>query len=297
MSFSDRHLQECSQQIPFPTLSKDGFAVLKEFLDQSEVGQIGELVQTAMSGPHNSNCARSHNTLIPLRWNDSIVQRVVLSECRLQALRDASNGDDLRWISGYISSKEPLSPPLWWHQDWWCWNHPVSYRCKPVQIALLCYLTDTTVSNGALRVLPGSHLASAAIHAILPETHSQDAETLESGNTVMSDLSEQVALELKAGDAVVLDYRLLHGTHANATAIRRDCVLLSFTPLWCQLPPEIRAHLIGHAALPVADEAAQASLIFANLLPTFAGEPRNLQLNRNAPSHFKALEADVVSPH
>jgi len=42
----------------FPTLfSKDGFAVLKEFLDQSEVGQIGELVQTAMSRPHNSNCA------------------------------------------------------------------------------------------------------------------------------------------------------------------------------------------------------------------------------------------------
>jgi len=287
MSFSDRHLQECSQQIPFPTLSKDGFAVLKEFLDQSEVGQIGELVQTAMSRPHNSNCARPHNTLIPLRWNDSIVQRVVLSECRLQALRDASNGDDLRWISGYISSKEPLSPPLWWHQDWWCWNHPVSYRCKPVQIALLCYLTDTTVSNGALRVLPGSHLASAAIHAILPETHSQDAETLESGNTVMSDLSEQVALELKAGDAVVLDYRLLHGTHGNASSTRRDCILLSFTPSWRRLPDDIRAHLVDHPAQPSENEAPQMSTMTSHLLPTFGGVRRSLPLNRNAPPEFK----------
>jgi len=63
--------------------------------------------------PHDSTCTRPHNTLIPLRWNDAIVQRMRLSERRLGRLRDVTLGDDLRWISGYISSKEEFSPPLW----------------------------------------------------------------------------------------------------------------------------------------------------------------------------------------
>jgi len=109
----------------------------------------------------------------------------------LKVLRDATAGHDLKWISAYISSKEALSPPLWWHQDWWCWDHPVSYRREGVQVALLCYLTDTTIRNGALRVLPGSHLQSAPIHSILPEAHCNGAKTLQPGHAAMNDMEIQ----------------------------------------------------------------------------------------------------------
>jgi ectoine hydroxylase-related dioxygenase (phytanoyl-CoA dioxygenase family) len=34
----------------------------------------------------------------------------------------------------------------------------------------------------------------------------------------MADHLGQVTLEVRAGDAVVVDYRLLHGTQANVTA-------------------------------------------------------------------------------
>jgi ectoine hydroxylase-related dioxygenase (phytanoyl-CoA dioxygenase family) len=87
-------------------------------------------------------------------------------------------------------------------------------------LATLCYLTATSVQNGALRVLPGTHHKSAPIHAHLPEAHTEFAETLDPSHMALSDQPGQVTLSLRAGDAVVMDYRLLHGTQANESATR-----------------------------------------------------------------------------
>ena len=96
----------------------------------------------------------------------------------------------------------------------------------------------------------------------------------------------QVTLSVRAGDAVLLDYRLLHGTHPNRSAERRDCVLLSFTPSWRGLPADIRAHLIQHLAQPTADESPAGRSWTADLPPSFVGERADLELNREAPTSF-----------
>lgn len=275
----------CGQPHPGDFL-RDGFVVLKEFLSKDEVREVQADVASLLSSPRESACERPHNTLLPLRWNDSIVQSLLRSERRLQLLSDAVGADDLKWISGYVSIKEAHSPPLWWHQDWWCWDHAVSYRRLAPQIATLCYLTKTNPHNGALRVLPGSHVKSAPIHAVLPEAHGQAAERIGPEHIAMSDLSDQATLSLEAGDATVIDYRLLHGTHGNASDAKRSSILLSFTPSWQGLPHDIRAHLIDHPAQPSADETAQIPPIMAKILPAFKGEHRSLPLNRNAPSTF-----------
>jgi ectoine hydroxylase-related dioxygenase (phytanoyl-CoA dioxygenase family) len=46
---------------------------------------------------------------------------------------------------------------------------------------------------------------------------------------------------VRAGDAVVLDYRRLHGTRANASPRRRDALLVTFTPSWRELPNDVVA--------------------------------------------------------
>lgn len=277
-------------------LASHGFRVIKSFLDQSELAIVRFLVGSAQTSSHDISCTRPHNTLVPLRWNDAIVQLFLNSERRVQAIAEVSQAADLRWISGYVSIKEPRSPALWWHQDWWCWDHPVSYQRMPPQISVLCYLTDTKVKNGALRVLPGSHLKSAPIHAFLPEAHSHHAGDLEPEHTAMSDLPNQVTLPLSAGDAVAIDYRLLHGTHGNASPMKRECILLSFTPCWYGLPEDIRAHLIAHPAQPPDREWLQLSPIFAKLIPIFIGPRQDLPINRNAPSVFDILELGSNRP-
>ena len=288
MSWTDRRFGNCAEPKTWK-VDRDGFAVLHAFLDRIEIQETKALVETALRLPRHSLCDRPHNILVPLRWCDPLVGILAISERRLEVLRAVSGGHDLRWISGYISIKEAFSPPLWWHQDWWCWDHPVSFRHDAVQAALLCYLTETNNSNGALRVLPGSHLKSVAIHAVLPEAHSQN-ETLQSEHAAVSDLAGQVTLDLRAGDAVLLDYRLLHGTHANTTASRRDCLIFNFAPSWETLPDDIKAHLIRHPALPSENEAMAASKRFAEILPSFAGKRKSLPLNRNAPSEFEAVD-------
>jgi len=269
---------------------RDGFTVLESFVNEVELKQIIPLVESVLTSSHELACKRPHNILAPLRWNDPIVRVLLKSAIRVNALTVVLGADDLKWISGYISVKEPHSPPLWWHQDWWCWDHPLSYRRFAPQVAVLCYLADTNTENGALRVLRGSHLKSTPIHAVLPEAHGHSAEGLEPGHIALSDLPDQVTLCLRAGDAVVIDYRLLHGTHGNAGNTRRDCILLSFTPSWRGLPNDIKAHLIAHPAQPSGGEALRPSSLLAKLFPKFRGSRQDLPLNRNAPSNFEVVE-------
>jgi len=154
-------------------------------------------------------------------------------------------------------------------------------------LAVLTYLDDTRPDNGALRILPYSHHRSAPIHALLPEAHRKSAEELRSDDPAMNDLPEGVTLALRPGDAVVIDYRLLHGTHPNSSAHRRDCVLLSFTPSWRRLPIELKSHLIQHPALPSESERRAGSSSIAPLLPQFDGAQTSVPLNRNAPPRFE----------
>ncbi len=210
----------CEQQ--FQTdFARNGFAVLEGFVNEVELKNLVPLVESILTSSHELACTRPHNTLVPLRRNDPIVRRLLKSDARMHAMTDALSADDLKWISGYVSVKEPHSPPLWWHQDWWCWDHPLSYRRLAPQVAVLCYLADTMARNGALRLLRGSHLKSTPLHAVLPEAHGHSAEGLEPGHIALSDFPDQVTLCLRAGDAVVIDYRLLHGTHGNGCGSRQ----------------------------------------------------------------------------
>jgi ectoine hydroxylase-related dioxygenase (phytanoyl-CoA dioxygenase family) len=264
-------------------------------VSKTEVDELVPFIESVLTSPHSHACTRPHNTLAPLRWNDLIVQLLLSSQARVKALTRLLNADDLKWISGYVSVKEPHSPPLWWHQDWWCWDHPVTYKSEPAQVAMLCYLTATDPQRGALRVLPGSHLRSAPIHAVLPEAHGKDADQLQGGHIVLNDLPQQVTLSLRAGDAAVLDYRLLHGTYGNVTSTRRDCILLSFTPGWRELPNDIRAHLISHPAQPGDGEIFDRSSHLGRLLPQFDGARQDLPLNRNAPSIFDVSPRQITN--
>ena len=80
-------------------------------------------------------------------------------------------------------------------------------------------------------MLPGSRRASVPLHAALPEAHASGA-ALAADHPALRDQPGQVTLGVRAGDAVVVDYRVPHGTHPNASGARRDCVLLSFAPSW-----------------------------------------------------------------
>lgn len=266
-------------------LRADGYTLLPAFLDPAELAEADAEVEKVHSKPADPSCVRANNTLLPLRWSDRLVGLVLASTRRVALLSEALGAEDIRWISGYVSSKAPCSGPLAWHQDWWGWDHPVSLERRPVQVAVLCYLTATDSHSGALRVLPGSHLRSTPLHGLVAEAHEDEhtADGLE-----FDDIAGQQSLPLSPGDAVVLDYRLLHGTHANVRNFRRDALLLSFTPSWRDVPDEVRAHLISHPAQPSEKERPEGAWT-ASLLPHYTGTRRDLKLNRVPPANYNIV--------
>jgi ectoine hydroxylase-related dioxygenase (phytanoyl-CoA dioxygenase family) len=142
----------------------DGWALLPGFLSAGELVSIRANIASSLLAREPTCVRQPGNDLLPLRWDDFIVAEILRSKTHVQQIRDALAAPDLKWISGYISTKAPQSPALWWHQDWWCWDHPISFVPAAPQVAVLCYLTDTNERNGALRVLSGSHHASMPVH-------------------------------------------------------------------------------------------------------------------------------------
>ena len=125
-----------------------------------------------------------------------------------------------------IISKPPSGPPLYWHQDWARWDDPISMAPWPQQIFLNWYLTDTTVENGCLRVIPGSHLKRLDLHSHLIKPHEGGGYLVDETNKWMfHDHPNAIDVLIHAGDLLIADARVLHGTHANHSEERRSVLL------------------------------------------------------------------------
>ena len=125
-----------------------------------------------------------------------------------------------------ILTKDPGEPALYWHQDWMQWNDPFSCSPWPQIVFLSYYLSDTSVENGCLKVIPGSHLKRHELHDELVPAHEQGARFIDEDHPVMfSDHPDQLDVMVKAGSLTIADARLLHSAHRNLTDVRRTLIL------------------------------------------------------------------------
>ena len=86
-------------------------------------------------------------------------------------------------------------------------------------------LVDLTAENGATKYLPGTQ------HSVIA-TAALEAEASEAGSS--SGAGAAACLELRAGDAVIFDYRLFHAGGANKSRCRRPILYLIFAKPWFQ---------------------------------------------------------------
>ncbi|MCY4094392.1 MAG: phytanoyl-CoA dioxygenase family protein [Gammaproteobacteria bacterium] len=125
-----------------------------------------------------------------------------------------------------IISKPPLAPALYWHQDWARWDDPISMSPWPQQVFLNWYLTDTSVNNGCIRVIPGSHLRRLELHDHLVQAHESGGYDIKETNEWMFiDHPDAVDVPVKVGQLLIGDARLLHGTYPNRSSERRTVLL------------------------------------------------------------------------
>ncbi len=185
-----------------------------------------------------------------------------------------------RWSSGFVISKPGFSPPLFWHQDWWGWNDPVSYTDIPQQLFLMYYLVDTRIENGCLRVISGSHRKRHRMHDAVHTAHTDELRrATDPSHPAYQPMPEDQAVPVRAGDLVIGDSRLLHGSHANQSDERRTVITLWFHPNFDSAPPRIQAHL-SKVQTRVQSWPPHARELIGRLVPTYDGDEEPLEWNR-----------------
>jgi len=134
----------------------------------------------------------------------------------VSCMRSLHGPDLLLWLATFFD-KPPSKPgeidTIPWHADAHHWNHEPLIMCT----AWLA-ITDATVENGCIEVIPGSH------KTITPTTHSNDTRFDQAGITAdpaWVDVARAVPLPMKAGEFILFDQNLLHGSGANRTIDRR----------------------------------------------------------------------------
>lgn len=227
----------------FVQLIEEGYCVLGKIYPQKLIERMISITNALVDQMTDDEARQQQSTgsLISVMKHEGLVDLIAHAGA-LEALESIGLGQ-MQFQSGYVISKPPQGPQLFWHFDWAAWSHPISFENFPAQVFLMIYLTDTGRENGCLRVIPGSHLHKNPLHAELASAHTPAlAEASDLSRVEFQPRPDEVDVCVTAGDLVVGDSRILHAAHANRTDRRRTLITLWFHPFGANLPPAVRAY-------------------------------------------------------
>jgi len=268
-------------------LERDGFCVFDNVLDDEllqRTRQASDRLLGAQSDEHFET-QKSTGSLVSV-YDDPFFAELVAAPKALHALRSLGYANP-KWASGFVISKPPHSPALFWHQDWWGWNEPMSQTwAHPPQAFLMYYLVDTSRANGCLRLIPGTHRKRHQMHDAVPDAHTTDLRAVtDPDHPAYHAAAGEVDVPVKAGSVVIGDSRMLHASHANTSDHRRTVITLWYYPAWDELPEGVRAH-IGAAQLPDTWDGEPTATL-GTLHPTYDGDVAPTVWNRIPGPEFR----------
>jgi phytanoyl-CoA hydroxylase len=204
---------------------RDGFFVLEDAFDPATVREVVEAIE-----PFDAEVLEFLRTRPDGRFSIagvdtvSIALHLVTRSPRLHAfaahdvfvgLGHDLVGPDVRLYWDQSVIKQPHgSEPVLWHQD-------NGYTYVEPQAYLTCWvaLTDATIDNGCVWVVPGVHRRGTLTHRDTPI-----------GFECFADPPGAVPVPVRAGSVVVFTSLTPHTTGRNATDERRIAYILQFAP-------------------------------------------------------------------
>ncbi len=263
----------------FEQLITDGFCLAENVLDPDMLSRLQQTTNQLLDAQSDEKYdeQRSTGSMVDVGSHPIFAELVAYPPAR--TVLEALGFLRPKWMSGYVISKPPESPALFWHQDWWGWNDPSSYTPLPQQLFLMYYLVDTTPRNGCLRLLRGSHLNRHRLHDEVPNAHTDELRRVtDPDHPAYQSIPEEVNVPVKAGDLVIGDSRLLHSAHANKSDLRRTVITLWYFPYFDLLSAGLRAAIARPREFDGWDKEAKART--ADFIPIYEGTAEPVAWNR-----------------
>ena len=207
---------------------RDGFCIIDDVLSDEFVHELIEESDRLNDSMEHHPDTKFQGTHLGIPYEENSLMKELRDwDPSSHAMEELGFGDFKPANGLIVLTKEPFAPALYWHQDWMRWNDPLSCSPWPQTMFLSYYLEDTTIENGCLKVIPGSHLRRIPLHDQLVPAHEQGARFIEEDHPVMfCDHPDQIDVCAKAGSLVLADARVLHSAYRNGTNQRRDLLLL-----------------------------------------------------------------------
>ena len=201
---------------------RDGFYSPVAAISAAEAAQCREKLES-YEAEHESimKTVMRNKPHLVFTWINELIRdsRIV------DVVEDVLGPNILVWGTNFFIKNAHDPAYISWHQDstYWGLSHP------DVMTAWIA-LSNVTIENGAMRMLPGSHLMDQLPHV---DTFA-DNNLLTRGQEVQVDVDESKAVDipLKPGEMSLHHVRTVHGSNPNPTNDRRIGLAIRYVPTY-----------------------------------------------------------------
>jgi len=207
---------------------RDGFLIPRFRLSSSELEQLQRLTRKLLAdNPHvlDVPIASPH---VPGSGTQQVKgdpewRQVACNVSILDMIEQLIGPDIILWGTTMFYKKPRQGPATPWHRDGFAW--PIM-PLATTSVWIAAY--DSTVENGCLRCIPGSH----AKKELGQHDRTRREGKMFSGDLDPSEFDESTArdIELEAGQMVIFDVYTVHGARPNSGAAPRAGYSLRFMP-------------------------------------------------------------------
>jgi ectoine hydroxylase-related dioxygenase (phytanoyl-CoA dioxygenase family) len=201
---------------------EDGFVVLADFFPKAEMSEmLQEITELEQSGKLSTKKEADHQGYIFQLATLTEKTKSFASDDRILDVLEDIVYPGISIYSSKLVSKLPFNDTVChWHQDD-AYYHKVGE--SSVRMSIWVPLTEATLDNGCLWVVPGSHKLG-----LQPFQARKDGSCRLALIEEQVDLSKAIPLEVEAGSLVLFSALLWHGSKGNQTDSIRRAFIVSY---------------------------------------------------------------------
>jgi non-haem Fe2+, alpha-ketoglutarate-dependent halogenase len=200
--------------------ARDGYLAPVPVMSEAEARELRatlETLEAGMGGPLRGDLRHKAHLLFPF------LAGLIRHPAILDAIEDVLGPDLLCWNTNFFIKEAETPSFVSWHQDSTYWGLSAPDVCT-AWVAL----TPSNLDNGAMAVIPATHLRDQIPHRDTFDRHNLLTRGQEIAVEV--DEAEAVPLVLKPGEMSLHHVRLVHGSPPNPSPDRRIGFAIRYIP-------------------------------------------------------------------